>query len=393
MRTPWQKMGGLVVVLVVASGLAGCGAPGDDGSQTALARVAKLAFVPLLDGERADDAADAVVDGAVVDGAVDVALPADAPAPTTTPAAPAAATLRPVASPRATTPPTVPRPTTTAAPVPVAVAPPRPLPAGVGVYAGLGTWIDVYDWSRTFGGNGALVEVADIDRMAEVGVQTLYVQTSRFNVAAAILEPERLEPLIARARAHDMAVVAWYLPTFVDPADDLRRLVAAASLDVDAVAVDIESRDLADTVERNRRLVDLSRSLRSALPGTALGAIVFPPVVMEVINTSFWPGFPWEELDPFYDVWVPMAYQSFRTAGSGYRDGGRYTAENIDRLRAHVGADAVIHTVGGIADETSPGDVDAMVAAASQRGAIGGSLYDWRTTAPNLWPHLQAFRR
>jgi hypothetical protein len=273
------------------------------------------------------------------------------------------------------------------------VAPPRPVPAGVGAYAGLGTWIDVYDWSRTFGGNGALVEVADIDRMAEVGVQTLYVQTSRFNVAADILEPERLKPLIARARERGMAVVAWYLPTFVDPADDLRRLVAAASLDVDAVAVDIESRDLADTAERNRRLVDLSRSLRSALPGMALGAIVFPPVVMEVINTSFWPGFPWEQLAPFYDVWVPMAYQSFRTAGSGYRDGGRYTAENIDRLRAHVGAGAVVHVVGGIADETTPGDVDGMVAAAAQRGAIGGSLYDWRTTAPGLWPHLQGFRR
>jgi hypothetical protein len=379
------RLAGQVGIVMLAMGLAGCGVPGGEGSQTALARVAKPALVPVV-----DDVLDAA--GGAAD---DATPPAGSFTPPTTAAAPPGRDPIPAVVAPEPTITTLPRATTTTsvpAPVPVVVSPPRAVPAGVGVYAGLGTWIDVYDWSRTFGGSGALVEVADIDRMADVGVQTLYVQTSRFNVAADILEPERLEPLIARARARGMAVVAWYLPTFVNPGDDLRRLVAAASLDVDAVAVDIESRDLADTAERNRRLVELSRSLRAALPGTALGAIVFPPVVMEVINTSFWPGFPWEGLAPFYDVWVPMAYQSFRTAASGYRDGGRYTAENIDRLRAHVPG-AVVHTVGGIADETTPADVDAMVAAASRRGAIGGSLYDWRTTAPDLWSHLQAFRR
>ena len=53
----------------------------------------------------------------------------------------------------------------------------------------------------------------------------------------------------------------------------------------------------------------------------------------------------------------------------------------------------MVHTVGGIADETTANDVDGMVAAAAERGAIGGSLYDWRTTAPGLWPNLRAFRR
>ena len=33
-----------------------------------------------------------------------------------------------------------------------------------------------------------------------------------------------------------------------------------------------------------------------------------------------------------------------------------------------------------------------VVRAAAQRHAIGGSLYDWRTTGPGLWPSLQAFR-
>ncbi|HEV2071005.1 MAG TPA: hypothetical protein VGR26_14545 [Acidimicrobiales bacterium] len=367
-----------LLAIVVAVALAGCGAPSGSGSETALSRVAEPGAPPI-----AAEAIDALE--AIVGVGDDEKAPEGAGSP---PTSAAADLLRP-----APVLPTTMPPPTTIAPPPVVVPLERTVPAGVGVYAGLGTWIDAYDWSRTFGKDGPLVEVADIDRMADVGVQTLYVQTSRWNAPADILEPERLEPLIERAQRRGMAVVAWYLPTFVDPAQDLRRLVAAASLDVDAVAVDIESRDVADTAERNRRLVALSRDLRSALPGVALGAIVFPPVVMEVINTSFWPRFPWDELDPYYDVWMPMAYQSFRTAASGYREGYRYTAENVDRLRAHLGNDTVVHVVGGIADATTVADVEGMVAAGSERGAIGGSLYDWRTTAAGLWPHLRAFNR
>ncbi len=302
----------------------------------------------------------------------------------------------PTTSPPDTTP-SLPTPTTTMAPAPVAVRAlpgPSPTAAGVGAYTGLGTWIDAYDWSLTFGKDGPLVEPAHIDRMADLGVQTLYVQTSRWNAADDVLEPERLVPLLDRARARGLRVVAWYLPTFVDPATDLRRLVAAARLGVDSLAVDIESRDVVDHAERNQRMVELSKALRSALPGVALGAIVFPPVVMEVVNPSFWPGFPWRELAPFYDVWLPMAYQSFRTEASGLRDGYRYTAENIDRIRANLGDPATpVHSVGGIADATTRSDVAGMVAASAERGALGGSLYDWRTTAPELWNELQGFRR
>lgn len=375
MRFRRPATNGFLAVAALAL-VAGCGAPAGTVTDAALSRVARPGVAPVAVGAGVAGAAGA-----------DSEQPVSATPSTEAPKveAPALGPAPPVTT-------TTPPPPTTAAPRPPAPPAPPAVRAGVGMYAGLGTWIDAYDWSRTFGKDGPLVGVSDIDRMAAVGVETLYVQTSRWNAPVDILEPERLEPLIQRARERGMAVVAWYLPTFVDPAQDLRRLLAAASLDVDAVAVDIESRDVADTAERNRRLVQLSRDVRAALPGTALGAIAFPPVVMEVINTSFWPGFPWAELAPLYDVWVPMAYQSFRTAASGYRDGYRYTAENIDRLRARVGPGAVVHVVGGIADATTPADVDGMVAAASERGAIGGSLYDWRTTAAPLWPHLRAFR-
>ena len=121
--------------------------------------------------------------------------------------------------------------------------------------------------------------------------------------------------------------------------------------------------------------------------------LVIPPVVTQLLNTGYWPNFPWQQLAPLYDVWMPMAYWTNRTDASGYRDAYRYTAENIDRLRGHVGGGAVVHAIGGIADQTTTADVDGILRAAVERHAIGGSLYDWRTTGSGLYASLQRFRR
>jgi len=288
-------------------------------------------------------------------------------------------------------------PPTTAAPEPPPPPPPppKPVPApGIAVYRGLGTWVDVYDWSVTFSKQDPPpIGVAEVDAMAGAGVQTLFIQTAKWDAPGDVLEPERLIPIVERARAHGLAVVGWYLPSLMDPPADLRKLLATAGLGLDGLAVDIESRKLADLAERNRRLIALSAELRRALPGKVIGAIPYPPVLLDVVNPNLWPSFPWRELAPHYDVWLPMNYQSFRASASGYRDGYRYTAENIDRMRIHLGwLDAPVHPIGGIADQTGAGDVSGMIRAATERGALGGSLYDWRTTNPQLWPHLHGFR-
>jgi hypothetical protein len=300
---------------------------------------------------------------------------------------------------------TLPPTTTTVTPTTTTTAPPAPPPTlaaaaapvrDLGHYAGLGTWIDVYDWSETFNRYAeARVSVADIDRMADVGVQTLYVQTSKWDAPTDVLEPERLLPLISRAKARGLSVVAWYLPTFENPQADMHRLMEASRIPgVDALAVDIESLKFPDVAERNRRLVEISTNLRAALPDVALGAIPYPPVVTDVINPRLWPDFPWTALAPLYDVWLPMSYQSDRKPDSGYRDAYRYTAENIDRMRARLGLPTVpVHTIGGIADRTSTADVAAMHRAALERRVLGGSLYDWKTSGPDLWPSLHVFRK
>jgi hypothetical protein len=291
--------------------------------------------------------------------------------------------------------------TTTAPPPPptttTTTAPPPPLRAAavghdLSPYNGLGTWIDVYDWSATYGKDGALVDPAAVDQMARMGVQTLYVQTSKWDAPTDVLEPERLLPIIERARLDHLRVVAWYLPTFEDPQRDMARLMAASRLPVDALAVDIESLRMKDVGERNRRLVEISTNLRAALPDVALAAIPFPPVAMEVVNPRLWPDFPWAALAPSYDIWMPMSYQTERKPESGYRDGYRYMAENIDRLRAHLGSAVPVHAIGGVADRTTPDDVEGIYRAALERHVVGGSLYDWRTTSPALWARMQRFR-
>jgi hypothetical protein len=264
---------------------------------------------------------------------------------------------------------------------------------GVTAFSGVGAWIDVFDWSRTFGGD-ALIEPPDVEAMADAGVQTLYVQGTRASAEDDVLEPERLQPLLDRADEEGLATVVWYVPSLVDPAADLRRLEALAELDVDALAVDIEARDVQDPAERSRRLVQLSRDLRDALPDTAIGAVPVAPVLLDVVNPDFWPGFPWRDLADSYDAWLPMSYSTDRRADSGYRDAARYLTENVARLRANLDQPrARVHAIGGLAEALTVADVEAHVRAAEAVGAVGVSLYDWRTAAPELLEPLEALRR
>ena len=252
--------------------------------------------------------------------------------------------------------------------------------------------MDVYDWSH-YKNSTPTVGPDQVDQMAAAGVQTLFLQTAKHDTADEISEPELLLPIIDRAHANGMKVVAWYLPTLEDPGNDLRRLIASARLDVDGIAVDIESRKVADVAERNRRLIDLSSALRQSLPDRAVGAIVLPPVLLEVVNQNYWPNFPWREIAPYYDVWQTMGYWTDRTWASGHRDAYQYTAENLRRLRANVGTpDMAIHPVGGIGDETTDADLEGFLRAASETPVIGGSIYDWRTTKPEAWASLRRFR-
>jgi hypothetical protein len=292
-------------------------------------------------------------------------------------------------------------PPTEAAPVVTteAAAAPGGRPYGIDPYRGLGAWVDVFDWTVAYDRtpeDPPAVDLAAIDRMADLGVRTLYFQPARWDSPVpGVVEPTQARAIVDRAHERGMAVVGWYLPTMTDPAADRAQIDAVLALPLDGFGLDIESTAVPDEAERNARVVQLAADLRAAHPGEVLSAIVLPPVVTEVYGT-YWGTFPWEELAPHFDVWQPMGYWTMRSVASGWRDAYTYTATNIDLLREAIGRpDAVVHPVGGIGccegptAPTTPADVRGMVQAAAERGAPGASIYDYVTTGDDLWEALQ----
>lgn len=265
-------------------------------------------------------------------------------------------------------------------------------------YRGSGTWADAFDIDPVYAPGSPTVEPKDLADMAAHGVRTVFLQASRWDRrnTGLVQDPWLLASFLLAADEVGVSVVGWYLPRWDDDDDDLSRLLAIDRFSVlgrkfDGLAVDIEwNRDELGAIERSDRLLGLSDRLRRTVGQEPLGAIVMPPVVTDVINRGFWPGFPWSELAPIYDVWLPMAYWSFRTGVHADPEG--YTVENIRRVRLNLGDPAAaVHAIGGIgaADGTAvvdPGeplanlrDLKPFVSALEAAGAIGGSIYDWAT--------------
>lgn len=264
---------------------------------------------------------------------------------------------------------------------------------------GVGAWVDAYDWSPTFVKSRSSTAkppftLARIDAMAAAGVQTLYIQTAQSSLPDTILDKALLTTIVARARAKRMRVVGWYLPTFANPAADRAKLSAAAKFGFDGIGMDIESRVVTDVNARNAQLVAMSTWLRKAFPALPLAAIVLAPVHLDVINRTFWPNFPWSKINMSFDSWMTMGYWTDRTSSSGWRNGYKYTSENIDRLRLHLGLPkAAVHPVGGLANAATTADIAGYVKAAKERNAYGGSLYDDMISKPGQYAQLGPLRR
>jgi hypothetical protein len=230
-------------------------------------------------------------------------------------------------------------------------------------------------------------------------VRTVFLQVARDDPRSpgGVVDRALAAELLLRAHRRGLRVVGWYLPTFVDASVDRARLAQIADFTVlghrfDGVAVDIEdTNDLPDVDERNQRLVDLSTSLRASSGTDTLGAIVLPPVLTEVVNEQFWPDFPWAQVRPLYDVWLPMSYWTFRKASSGYKDGYTYNDESIRRMRNDLGDPAaLVHAIGGIGDLVTDDDLDRFAQSLADDQAIGGSIYDWNSMTAATRAALQA---
>src|SRR6266567_2628655 len=94
-------------------------------------------------------------------------------------------------------------------------------PATLGVYGGLGSWLDIFA-GRVWWQPNAVVAV-----LRAHGVRTLYLQTSNYSQRADVVRPAAVSGMIDAAHAAGIDVVAWYLPSFTNEAVDARRSLAA----------------------------------------------------------------------------------------------------------------------------------------------------------------------
>jgi len=255
-------------------------------------------------------------------------------------------------------------------------------------YAGLGTWLDIYatqSWAHP---------EQEVAAMARDGARTLYLQTGNYEQSVDLVRPHRLGRFIDVAHAAGMRVVAWYLPSFLYPAQDMRRALAAIRFRstkgerFDSFALDIEASNVHSVPLRTERLLQLSDRLRAAFGHRyALGAIIPSPVGIRR-HPTYWPRFPYRPLARLYNVFLPMAYAT--DAGiRGVRATRAYNAADIAIIRDRTGRPHVpIHLIGGLANAMGTRETIGFMRAVADCGPLGYSLYAFSVTPQATWKAL-----
>lgn len=266
-------------------------------------------------------------------------------------------------------------------------APSRDLSA----YAGLGTWLDIFAGKSAWSRPGR-----EVAAMRRDGVRTLYLQTGNYKQTVDLIRRRALGRFIDDAHAAGLRVVAWYLPSFANLARDERRALAAIRFRspgggrFDGFALDVEATVVRGLPLRNRRLIELSARLRSAVgPGYALGAITPSPVGM---SPYYWPHIPYRTLARYYDVFLPMAYSTMK----GIR--GRtatlaYLSATVRSIRASAGNPRIpIHLIGGLGHQMGSGETAGFLRAVKASRPLGYSLYALPATRRAAWSVLRSAR-
>ena len=262
----------------------------------------------------------------------------------------------------------------------------KPVHVEPDVFAGLGTWIDIYD--------GGLLKQPELlaDRLAARGVRTVYVETANYKAAEDVVNARQVGRFLDRLHVLGLKAVAWYLPGFLQPVKDSRRALAMlafrgpAGSAFDGVALDIEALVLKNVQRRTDRTLELLGQLRAAAGAVPVAAITYPPRMLER-HLSWWPRFPWAEIAAQVDAVIPMAYTG--SSFPGYDATYGYVARSLALLRAAVGPDVALHVAGGVADRMTAEELKAFADAVADNGtAVGWSLYDLATTTAAGWKAL-----
>jgi hypothetical protein len=258
-------------------------------------------------------------------------------------------------------------------------------------FGGRATWVDIYDGPVYADPEGTAA------RIAARGVRTVFAETANYGAAVDVVKAPALGRFVDALHEAGVAVVAWYLPGFDKPGRDLRRTRAMLAFRTpsgaafDGVALDVEATVEKRVSVRSLRLITLARTLKTEAGGTPVAAITLPPRMLER-RPTVWPRFPWGQLAPLVDAFVPMAYTG--TAFHGYEATYGYVARSLASLRRALqaaNADVAVHAAGGVADRMTADELAGFVDAATDAGVAGISLYDFQTTTPRGWAALDRF--
>jgi hypothetical protein len=249
-------------------------------------------------------------------------------------------------------------------------------------FGGAGAWVDVWDYAPAYQdpGEAPVLGPADVAAMAASGTRTLYLQTA--GVARTVgptEDPGQLGRFLAAAHARGVRVVGWYAPSLTDPEEDLARLLAVAHFSAagerfDGLAVAVEVNQ--GSPDGKSQLLALSRRLRAEVgPRFPLALIVPPAVVLEEAGSPF----PWRPLHRLYDAWIPRI--AWAPGGADGADPATLTRSSVVQLRELVGdPGAAVHPLGGVGSAVTEAEARAFLGAAADTGAIGASVYDFRST-------------
>lgn len=279
---------------------------------------------------------------------------------------------------------------------------PQPSFAGpdLSMFARVGAWIDVYDYSTN------AWEATGV--MKQKGVRTVYLQTGRWNSpnernTAEFTNKKMVDWWIHAAHARGMRVVGWYLPAYNDMARDVRRTTMIWTYRTgykqrfDGLAIDIEYKaKMPNQTAWNKAVAEHIRRVRAAVGWSAPLASITPAPLGMRIKPQHWTGFPWGTLGTQSHVMMPMGYWSYRTdcATNANHCAYGYTKGNITETRRLTNKPNIfVHAIGGVADRITAADVRSFVRAVRETKAIGGSLYDYRTMRAEHWPPLADLNR
>ena len=273
--------------------------------------------------------------------------------------------------------------------VPATVPASAPPPASnIGMFSGLGTWIDIYETSSWNHPKRTVRE------MHAHGVRTLYLQTSNYTHKPAIVFREATMRFINYAHKDGMKVVAWYLPGLKQPDFEFQRIMAAINLrtnsgeSFDGFALDIESPAVEPPSLRTQRLLAVSSRVRAEVgQNYRLGAIIPSPRGMQK-HPGYWPNFPYTQLESLYNVFLPMTYFTWRVSGESAAK--KYSEMCINIIRRETNNPKVpIHIIGGISNQATIPETKGFVSAVKEEHVWGASYYAFAGTNRGQWRVLR----